>query len=494
MRYICSFGVLACALVFSLVAVPGCTRGDVAQSDPNREFPSDLNGEWGSKIRAPSACPMPGFLTDVQSFEITQDGDMISVSFDDTAGNQVTIAGTYVDGTLEGTLTVTSPSDRVVVADLVVYGAFAEDDLPMMDGDATVTQDTDGLCVGAVVVIWMVQSPPEDEPEPDPAPDPEPLIVFVGHGHDEDVDVVDLDSMTLIDTIENAGGYRMAILPDGTKLYGTTGDNTFTVSHALDFKLLYAIDPSDEFTQFSISELEPITVSRDGAFVYVADEFGDHGVFTVRTSDDMVIDGEVLVDANEPESATTSPDGQFLYIVDSDRAMKINTATLMIVASAPVDSDAHGVTLSDDGAFLYADGEEGGIDVIRTSDMTVVMNVAGARGYALKTSPDGKRVYAVDEFRTLYVIEVTETNEHFLESVNLDELGLPASITDARGLATTPDSKYILVCSGGNGTTSGGLIKLVAATLMPAEPGFLVGDYQSAVVRPPVGTLEPTNR
>ena len=46
--------------------------------------------------------------------------------------------------------------------------------------------------------------------------------------------------------------------------------------------------------------------------------------------------------------------------------------------------------------------------------------------------------------------------------------------------SSTPDSKTILIAAGSNG-----LIKMDAGTLLPT--GFLPGDYQSIVVRPPNG-------
>ena len=467
MRNRCRYGSWAfvCALLFSI----GCSDGT--------DFPSELNGEWGSVVLAqsgPTNCLLGGMLNVEQSFDIRQNGDVVSVNFTDSAGNQVTLNGTYVTGVVEATLTVRSPGDRVVVLDLVLLGNVSSVGESMLDGKGTVTADSDGLCDGVVVDVWMMQHSEDVEPEP-----AEALLVFVGHGYSEDVDVVDLDSMTVIATIPGAGGYRMVITPDGRKLYGTTGDDNFTISDSVNLLLIDSILPGDDFTQFSVSELEPITISPDGSRVYIGDEQGEAVLFTLETTGDTLIDAESL-EADEPENAVTSPDGQFIYIADNGEILKINAATLAIVDSESVESDSHGVAISADGAFVYADGVAGGIDVIRTSDMTMVANIPGGEGYYLATSADGKRVYGVDESSTLHVME---TSDNSIVSVDLSSLGLPTSIFGARGVTTTPDSKTILIA------TSSGLIKMDATTLL--STGFVAGRYQSVVVRPPNGFGPP---
>ncbi|MCZ6787329.1 MAG: hypothetical protein O7E54_09210 [Planctomycetota bacterium] len=140
-----------------------------------------------------TGCILDGILTDVQSFNIADDGDEISASFVDTEDNEVTLAGTYVDGRLNGVLTVMSPGGRVVVVDLVLIGGFGADGMPMLDGTATVTADSDDLCVGAEADVWMMEggAVAPDEPPPTGGPFQGPSMLVAQCRNDDTLVEVD---------------------------------------------------------------------------------------------------------------------------------------------------------------------------------------------------------------------------------------------------------------------------------------------------------------
>ena len=295
------------------------------------------------------------------------------------------------------------------------------------------------------------------------------FLVFAGHGYSKDVDVVDIESMTVVDTITDAGGYRIVFSPDGSRLYSTGGDGNIYISDAVGSTLLNNFDPSGNDGDLASDELEAVAISPDGSRVYFVDEQGYSTVYVLDTGTNQVIDAESLFE-DEPENAVVSPDGQFLYIVDNTNALKVDLSLLQVVGRTPIGSDAHGVALSLDGSKLYARGVTSGIDVIDTASMATIGNIAGGnRGYFLELGKDGVLLYGVDESDGLSVMN-TESDT-LVENVTL-------SVRSARGVTTSPDGSTIFVA------TSSGLIKMDAATR--TETGFLPGRYQTVAVQPAV--------
>ncbi len=289
------------------------------------------------------------------------------------------------------------------------------------------------------------------------------LIAFVGRGYNENVDVVDLDSMSIITTIVEAGGYRMVLSKDGNKLYSTGGDSFFYVSDARNFQLITAFDPGTQF-ELNVQELEAIAISPDGKKVYVADEQGDNALFVIDTATDTVMDRAILNDLREPENAVVSPDGAFLYLVDNSVVAKIDTSNLAIVSKVQAGSDAHGVAINLNGNRIYTEGVNGGIDVIDAGSMAAVANIPDAVGYYLEAH--GNRLYGVNEGTLLSVMDIA--SNQLIENVT-------TSLSNTRGVTASPDGSMILVATGG------GLIKLDAISL--SELGTLPDRfYQSVVV------------
>jgi len=285
-------------------------------------------------------------------------------------------------------------------------------------------------------------------------------IAYAGHGYGTDVDVIDLSTMSIDTTIVGAGGYRMVLTPDGSKLYSTGGDNLLYISDAIADTLLQAVDPSID-TVFS-SELEGITISPDGKRVYVIDESSD-ALFVWDTQADTLIDAIDFPSLDEPENIVISSDGAYLYINDNSYVTKIRTDSLKIVKSLYIDNDGHGIAISSDDSTIFADGQ--GIDVIRTTDMSLLTSLLGD-GYYLTTSEDGSRVYGVDEGRHLSIVDAQ--NKTLISNITLSKVY-------ARGVTTYAGGDTILVA------TTSGLLKLDAANLNVF--GTNQGSYQSVVVK-----------
>ena len=283
-------------------------------------------------------------------------------------------------------------------------------------------------------------------------------------GNDNRLEVIDVETMTVIDTIDGGEAYRMVLTPDGKKLYTTNHNRMVLVIDAEADTLLKAFDPSSD-TLFT-SELEGIAISPDGGRVYVADESSDL-VFTIDTRADTTL-FEAELDLYEAEDMIVSPDGEYLYVNDNDYVSKIRTDSLIIVATTYTSNDGHGITLSADGSKIYAEGRNSttrGVAVINTDSMTID-TVLSASGYHLETSRDGQYVFGVNESRTFSVIETGV--DTVVASIDFTNIG------SIRGISETPDGHYILLAG------SRGVIKIDAVSFEQTDT-IAVGSYRTVV-------------
>jgi len=456
-----SYAVLALTLCALFSVLPGCDGRLVSVS---------ANGTWTMKLEL-NHCPLPGFLRGgvdyMQDAPISQNNGEVESNFQDNWGNNVKMWGTLSGGRYLGDWDVHSPGGRhVTVGATGNYSAR----FGTIDGMMVVTYDSEFECTGEQFPFWaIINGGATGSGGGVPVAG---RLAFVGHGYSEDVDVVDIDTMTLVDTIVGAGGYRQVLTADNRTLYGTTGDAEMTISDAVSFTLTQAFDPAGPQPQLTqdnppSSELEPIAISPDGTRVYVGDEQGSAGLFVLSVATNQIINTTFLPGVDEPENAVVSPNGQFLYMADNSEALKIDSATLQIVGRVTVGGGAHGIAVNSTGTRVYAEGN-GSILAIDTSNMTVVATItaAGSSGYYLELSKDGQRLYGVNEGTRLTVIDTATAT--LIQNVVL-------STGSGRGVTTTPGGGTILVA------TSQGLIKIDAATLL--ETGFLAGRYQSVVTQ-----------
>jgi len=219
---------------------------------------------------------------------------------------------------------------------------------------------------------------------------------YVGTGYGTGVDIVDVDSMTIIGSISDAGGYRMVLSADGKKLYSTGGDYFIYISDTQADTLITVFDPSQGL--IDTYELEGISLSPDGSRVYVTDEYTDN-IFVLETATDTIIERASL-NFDEAEDNIVSPDGLYLYVNDNDSVSKISTENLTIISKAYAGNDGHGVTISNDGTKIYAEGRDdniSGVIVVNAATMTVD-TVLDASGYHLETSHDGTPVAMPAEY------------------------------------------------------------------------------------------------
>ncbi|GIV32828.1 MAG: hypothetical protein KatS3mg031_0363 [Chitinophagales bacterium] len=272
----------------------------------------------------------------------------------------------------------------------------------------------------------------------------QPGKIFCGQGYSEGVYVYDAATLDSIAYIDGAGGYRMVLSPDGSKIYSTGGDENVFVIDPVNNALLRMFDPSVPM-QFTY-ELEGITISPDGKYLYVFDEY-DPALFVIITENDSTV--AVFTDDifYEPENCVITPDGNYLFMVDNNYVHKISTTPLALVASFPISGDAHGVAISKDGSKVYTEGSAG-LYVFDASTLDTIKTVPGD-GYFMEISANGTRLYAVDESKTLYVLDAAA--DTILAEITLSQ-------GEARGVTTNANSDVIFIA------TSSGMIRMDAGT------------------------------
>lgn len=270
----------------------------------------------------------------------------------------------------------------------------------------------------------------------------QPGKIFCGQGYGTGILIFDAVTLDSIAFVEDAGGYRMVVSPDGSKIYSTAGDYYVYITDPINNTFVEMFDPS--VTTLSTYELEAITISPDGQKLYVFDE-SEAVLYVIDTDDNSTIDTLTSNLFYEPENCVISPDGDFLFMTDNEYVHKISTSPLKVVASYEIDGDAHGVGISLDGSKVYTEGTLG-LYVFNAATLDTIKTLDGD-GYFIEAAKDGGKIYAVDEGNSMYVVDGST-----------DDLGpeITLSMSSARGVTTNTNSDIIYIA------TSSGLIQMNA--------------------------------
>jgi YVTN family beta-propeller protein/VCBS repeat-containing protein len=141
-----------------------------------------------------------------------------------------------------------------------------------------------------------------------------------------------------------------------------------------------------------------VTVSPDGAYVYVTHADGTIGngtVSVIDTATNTVL--TTITVGDDPTSVAFTPDSAHAYVtnVDSGTVSVIDTATHTVVATIPVGHHPTSVEFSPDGAHAYVTNDGSGtVSVIDTATHTVVATIpVGDQPFDVAVSPDGTYLY-----------------------------------------------------------------------------------------------------
>jgi len=178
-------------------------------------------------------------------------------------------------------------------------------------------------------------------------------LAYVSNEKDNTLSVIDLESLSVVDTIE------VGMRPRG-------------ITFSKDFKKLYicasdsdSVQVMDVATQQIIADLpsgedpEQFALHPDDRQLYIANE--DSAVVTVVDTQERTVIAQIDVGV-EPEGMAVSPDGKWAVNTSETTNMLhwIDTSTFELVDNSLVGQRPRHVEFSDDGKVLWASSEIGG--------------------------------------------------------------------------------------------------------------------------------------
>jgi YVTN family beta-propeller protein len=197
-----------------------------------------------------------------------------------------------------------------------------------------------------------------------------------------------------------------------------------------------------------------------------------------RTADGIgVVDTKALVlrtilrGPSDPEQTSVSRDGRFLYVANEDigKATVLEIRSGRTVAEVEVGGEPEGVTTSTDGRFVYVTSEEDSqISVVDTATNRLVKRFAvGARPRDSAFSPDGSRAYVTAENGgTVSIVDVSTHNV-------IETIRLRGQNVRPMGVVVSPDGQRVFVTTGRGGTVMSidtKTNKLVGSVAVGARP------------------------
>lgn len=215
-----------------------------------------------------------------------------------------------------------------------------------------------------------------------------------------------------------------------------------------------------------VSKLPPPDRSADGI-----------GVFDLKT---LTLRG-ILRGPSDPEQTAVSRDGRFLYIANEDtgKASVLEIERERTVAEFEVGGEPEGVTASPDGRFVYVTSEEDNqVSVIETAGNRLVAQFAvGARPRDTAFSPDGTRAYVTGENDGS--VSVVDVARHAV----VHTIRLTGPSVRPMGAVVSPDGRRLYVTTGRGGT----VVAIDTTTNQPAG-AVTVGTRPWGVALSPDGT------
>ena len=215
-----------------------------------------------------------------------------------------------------------------------------------------------------------------------------------------------------------------------------------------------------------------VAVAPDGTLYWTA-ENGNEGLL-------MREDGEQVVTGNRPMSPVLSPDGQFLYLCNRFDAtvQKYDAKSLKLLAETKAVREAHGCALGKGGKLLFVinmlpdDVTEpvkwtaARVTVIDTESFKVLDNVhlpdgsTGVRGVA--ASPDGKFIY-LTHTQARYQLPTTQLERGWMNTAALSIFDgvsgkyvntvllddVDLGAANPWGVTVTPNGKFVVVAHAG---------------------------------------------
>lgn len=261
---------------------------------------------------------------------------------------------------------------------------------------------------------------------------------YTGNYQDSTMSVIDTATGQVVGSPIPVGDGpdSIAVTPNGTTVYVSSGDGKITVVNAQTGQVITTIS--------GLPGLETIAISPDGKTAYVSSPEEDT-VLVVDLQTNQVVGSPIAVGDN-PIGVAFAPDGTVAYVAnDNDENVSvIDTATRQVVGSPiPVGDEPVNVVFSPDGKTAYVNNEAhaepaGSVSVIDTASRQNVGTIpVGAEPWGLGVTPDGTR---------LYVSNNKDNTVSVIDTATRQVVGAPIAVGDEPyELAVTPDGKAVYV-------------------------------------------------
>jgi YVTN family beta-propeller protein len=186
-----------------------------------------------------------------------------------------------------------------------------------------------------------------------------------------------------------------------------------------------------------------IVFSPDGGTAYVANQFGDVGVFDVATRQSI---GSIAVP--NPLAVRVSPDGTQLFVATgSTQVFVVDAHTFAILNTVEVGFAPNGFAVHPDGRFLYVSSFLGGsVSEIDMFTHQVLRTFAvGGTPQEMALNRKGTRLYVANEQGYLNEIDLTTGQEAPHIALQAGGFGVGVTPDDGQAYVTEPSAGVIEV-------------------------------------------------
>jgi DNA-binding beta-propeller fold protein YncE len=186
-----------------------------------------------------------------------------------------------------------------------------------------------------------------------------------------------------------------------------------------------------------------IAFSPDGATAYVANQFGDVGVYDVATRQ---LTGSIGI--SNPLAVRVAPDGSQLFVATGNtQVFVVNLPSLEIVSTIEVGFAPNGFDVHPDGRMLYVSSFLGGtVSEIDMYTKTVLRTFAvGGAPQEMALNRKGTRLYVANEEGYLNEIDLASGQEPPHIPLQAGGFGVGVTPDDGQAYVTEPSAGVIQV-------------------------------------------------
>ncbi len=293
-----------------------------------------------------------------------------------------------------------------IQGNLFAYTAYFSD---VTDGTVTVVDTTDNSILDTIEGLTQAR---------DLAITPDGRYLYVSQLNDT-ISVIDTSVNSVVHTIPIGSPRQIAVSPDGESLYVTSftvtnvniyststntyqsyidigsgtriiainaaGDLAYIVTNSYRIFVVNLQDNSTIATITGLGTIVDLIFSTDGTKVYIASDTTERiYVYDALTHTQL----DFITTGENPKGLSTTPDGEFLYVCNSDNSVNvISTSLNEVVATISVGTNSFSTAITPDGNTVYT-ANSNNSSVINASTNTVSSSFALTAGlYDVLISP-----------------------------------------------------------------------------------------------------------